>query len=337
MPAKRKADAQSSGALPKKGSLGTKYGGGVKKNRDKYGFKGYDADEMLRIARLVDQSTSKQINKNIETQYSSAIIVMTGEDQAASTTGFRLIGLNDYGSGAAGSQTFVDSPSQCMIFNLCTLSQPGSSIQPGFRQGQRINALYISVSITGFLMNVTGDLSYHWAVVRRKNDQQNQNAYSQPTLVDMSYIGLYKPVSDGPLCAASLTALTGAPKIGAAVPSTAVPLPYYMSACRRNTDQWTFIQKGHGSVDVGSQSMDVGTSNGAASDVRTSSVNASLHLPIGQEWDFVQRGGTDLKGGNYFLVMWREGSPWVEKVNIPTALGPVEQLKVKIELAFKDA
>lgn len=336
MPAKRKADAQPSGAL-KKSSLGTKYGGGVKKNRDKYGFKGYDADEMIRIARLVESSTSKQINKNIETQYSSAVIVLTGEDTGASTSGFRLYGLNDTATGAAGSQEFTENASQCMIFNLCTLSQPGSSIQPGYRQGQRINALYINVSITGYVLNPTADLSYHWAIVRRKNDQQNQNAYGKPTLVDMSYVGLYKPLTDGPLCAESLTALTGAPKPGGATTSSVIPLPYHMSSCRRNTDQWTFIPKGHGSFDVRPAPMDVGAAAGPVSDVVTSSINASAHLPIGQEWDFVQRNGTDLKGGNYFLVMWREGSPWVEKASIPTSLGPVEQLKVKIELAFKDA
>lgn len=336
MPAKRKADAQPSGAL-KKSSLGTKYGGGVKRNRDKYGFKGYDADEMLRIARLVESSTSKQINKNIETQYSSALIVLTGEDTGASTTGFRLYGLNDVVSGAAGSQVFADSATQCMIFNLCTLSQPGSSIQPGYRQGQRINALYISVSITGFVTNPTADLSYHWAIVRRKNDQQNQNAFAKPTLVDMSYVGLYKPLTDGPLCADSLTALTGAPKYAGGTLGSVIPLPNHMSSCRRNTDQWSFIPKGHGSFDIHPTPMDVGVADGSASDVVTASINANAHLPIGQEWDFVQRNGTDLKGGNYFLVIWREGSPWVEKKNIPRSLGGVEQLQVKIELAFKDA
>lgn len=336
MPAKRKADAQPSGAL-KKGSLGTKYGGGVKRNKDKYGFRGYDADEMLRIARLVESSTSKQINKNIETQYSSALIVLTGEDTGASTTGFRLYGLNDVPSGDAGAQTFTESVSQCMIFNLCTLSQPGSSIQPGYRQGQRINALYISISVTGFVMNPTADLSYHWAIVRRKNDQQNQNAYAKPTLVDMSYVGLYKPLTDGPLCAESLAALTGAPRPGGATTASAIPLPYHMSSCRRNNDQWTFIPKGHGSFDVRPTPMDVGAASGPVTDVVTASINARAHLPIGQEWDFVQRNGTDLKGGNYFLVMWREGSPWAEKQSIPTSLGTVEQLQVKLELAFKDA
>jgi len=97
------------------------------------------------------------------------------------------------------------------------------------------------------------------------------------------------------------------------------------------------VPKAHGSFDVRSAPMDVGTSDGAPSDVHCNAVNASVHLPINQEWDFVQRNGTDLKGGNYFLVMWREGSPWPEKANIPTSLGTVEQLKVKVELAFKDA
>jgi hypothetical protein len=59
----------------------------------------------------------------------------------------------------------------------------------------------------------------------------------------------------------------------------------------------------------------------------------------GQEWDFVTKGGSDIKGGNYFFVFWREG-PVDRSVMTTTgtslsAQGGV-QSSILMELAYKD-
>ena len=64
-----------------------------------------------------------------------------------------------------------------------------------------------------------------------------------------------------------------------------------------------------------------------------------MYFKLDTEWDFVSRTGSDIKGGNYFFVLWREGGPdFVQYTASPTvtaALGKV-QMKVLFELAFKD-
>lgn len=326
MPPKRKA-AFSTGGIPKRSNNTTKgaklkYGGTGKKSADKYSTGGRSNIEAIlyEAEARAKKQVQKEINKNIETQTSQAMVVMTHSPDHVKVTGFDLGGLN------FDNTNLMFAPSQAMIFNLGYLSQQGSSLSPGYRVGQRINAKYLKVTIAANLPQLSADCTYHWRIVRRKNDQSGQLSYSQPALVSMETIGLYKPLTDGPLAQESYYGQS----------STATqPFPYFASASRPNSDAWTAVKGGHGWKYVKGQGLDTDEND----DRYVASFCETLFLSLDEEWDFVSRTGSDIKGGNYFFVMWREGGPdfvqYTAKPNVATALGNVE-VKCLFELAFKD-
>lgn len=285
----------------------------------KKGYGGSTVDWDM-VKKLADSAVKKEVNKNIETQYSQAMVCMTHTPDHVAQTGWDLGGLN------FDQAAKVFDPDQAMIFNLGYLSQQGSSLTPGYRVGQRINAKYIKVTIAANLPQLSADCTYHWRIVRRKNDQTGQQSYSAPALTSITTIGLYKPLTDGPFASLSQYGLGG---------SSANPFPFFSSANRQNTDAWTFCKGGHGYKYVKGQPIDVDTND----DKYVASFCESLYFPLEEEWDFVSRTGSDIKGGNYFFVLWREGgTDYVQYTASPTvtsALGLV-QIKVLFELAYKD-
>jgi len=320
MPPKRKAASSTGGFQKKTKSSGTaklKYGGTGKKNADKYGAKGIDWNAAMKIA---ETAAKKEMNKNIETQYSSAMVTMTHDPTKTATVGFDLAGLNMN----AVSNKF--RPDQAMIFNIGYLSQQGSSLAPGYRIGQRMNCKYIKVTISANLPQVSADCTYHWRIVRRKNDQSGQLAYAQPTLTGITNIGLFKGLTDGPLANSSVFGQGG---------SADNPFPNFSSAMRQNTEAWTFTKGAHGYKYVKAAAIDTDSND----DKYVASFCETLYLPFEEEWEFVTRTGSDIKGGNYFFVMWREGGPdfvqYSSPPNVASALGAIE-IKVLFELAFKD-
>ena len=217
---------------------------------------------------------------------------------------------------------------QALVFNLGYLSQQGSSLAPGYRIGQRINAKYLRMTIGANLPYVTADCTYHWRIVRRKNDQTGQKAYNVPTLTSLKTLQLFKPLTDGPYAQFASFGEGG---------SAESPFPYHASAMRQNTEAWTFCTGGHGYKTVRAL-----TSNDpaiAGPEVHCQSFNETLYMPLDQEWEFVSRTGSDIKGGNYFFVLWREGAHegmqmTLTKENL--VAGGQLQLKVMAELAYKD-
>lgn len=278
------------------------------------------------MIRMAEKIAEKQINKNIETQYSQALVRMTAQDAVTASTGWALRGLN-WQAAASGSTTRALNLVGTMIFNLGYLSQNGASVQPGYRQGQRINAKSLSFTVSATLPQITTDCTYHWRVVRRKNDAAGNAAYAVPTLTTMDVVGLFKPTTDGPL-SSSIT-YTGYEQ------TNTTPIPQYVSAMRQNVDQWTFVQGAHGYQTIKAAPLDPG----AADQVRTVCFCQKMYVPLEQEWDFVTRAGCDIKGGNYFFVMWREGGQDFAPANLwsqSNAAAPLENINVFMELAFKD-
>lgn len=321
MPPKRKA-ASSTGGFAKKskstGSAKLKYGGTGKKNADKYGAKGIDWDAAVKLA---EKAAKKEINKNIETQYSMAMVSMTHEPTVTANVGWNLHGLNR----TVGDQDGYSSAG-AMIYNLGFLSKPGGTISSGYRLGQRINAKHFRIVISANLPMVSADCTYHWRIVRRKNDASGHKAYELPTLTETGVLGLFKPLEGGPHA-------TNA-SYGEQSNST-VPFAHFASAMRQNTEQWTFCKGGHGYKYVKANPIDIDTND----DKYVASFCETLYFPLEEEWEFVSRDGSDIKGGNYFFVMWREGGndlvQYSTSPSIAAALGKI-QIKVMFELAFKD-
>lgn len=318
MPAtKRKSSSTTANSSKKYKTSKSKYGGGTKKGADKYGSKGID---WATVEKLADRAAKKEINKNIETQYSQMMVTMTHHPDKTATQGFDLGGLN------FNQEQKIFRPDQAMIFNLCYLSQPGSSLMPGFRVGQRINAKYFKITVSGNLPQVSADCTYHMRIVRRKSDRPGQASYGQPSLVPIANLELFKNNTDGPLATQSSYGEFG---------SAINPFPFFASSMRANSEAWTFVQKAHVSKYVKAGAIDTD-----ASDQKyVASFCETLYFPMEEEWEFVTRNGSDIKGGNYFLLVWREGGPDFVQYSaapaITNALGKV-QLKVACELAFKD-
>jgi hypothetical protein len=314
---KRKSTSSSGGASKKTKTAKVKYGGGEKKFKDKHNMGKVDWNE---VAKIADKVAKKEINKNIETQYSQMMVTMTHTAEHKAVQGFDLGGLN------FDQANLKFKPDQAMIFNMCYLSQPGSSLMPGYRLGQRINAKYFKITLTANLPQVSADCTYHMRIVRRKSDRTGQSSYGQPTIANISNLELFKANTDGPLAAGSSYG-NGA--------TAQTPFPYFASAMRPNTEAWTFVQKGHVQKYVKGMPIDIDTND----DKYVASFCETLYFPLEEEWEFVNRTGSDIKGGNYFLILWREGGPdFVQYTASPVvteALGQV-QLKVSCELAFKD-
>lgn len=274
------------------------------------------------VSKLADAAVKKEVNKNIETQYSQAMVTLTHAPNKA-TTGWDLCGLNLNG-------TKFD-PDQAMVFNLGYLSQQGSSLTPGYRIGQKINAQYIKCTVAANLPQISSDCTYHWRILRRKTDKPGQLAYATPTLASMTQLEMFKPLSDGPFASVSQYGQEG---------SSQNPFPYFSSANRQNTDYWTFCQGGHGSKYVKGQPINVDSDPDTTTDQKyVASFCEQLYFRIDNEWDFVTRTGSDIKGGNYFFVLWREGGPdftqYTADPNLLSQLGSM-QIKVLFELAYKD-
>lgn len=318
MPPKRKSTFNSGGFAKKTKVTKPKYGGGAKKNADKYGAKGIDWDAAVRLA---EKAAKKEINKNIETQYSSVVMTSCLSSSSTATAGFDLPSLNKE---IGGTRYSADN---MIIFNLGYLSQQGSSLKPGYRIGQRLNAKYFRIVVAGNIPMATADCTYHWRIVRRKHDQAGQKAYNEPTIVPAETVALFKPVSDGPLAASSHYGSTGG--------SAARPFPTYLSAMRQNTEAWTFTKGAYGSKFVKAHPLDIDPND----DKHVSSFCDTLYHPLEEEWEFADRVGSDLKGGNYFFVLWREGATDYTQHTVSSetmaAMGGLE-LKVMFELAFKD-
>lgn len=319
MPPKRKAP--STGGFAKKSKLATKkYSNstGSKQFKDKYGAKGIDWDAAMKLA---EKAAKKEINKNIETQYSMAMVSMTHEPTVTANVGWNLHGLNR----TVGDQDGYSSAG-AMIYNLGFLSKPGGTISSGYRLGQRINAKHFRIVISANLPMVSADCTYHWRIVRRKNDASGHKAYELPTLTETGVLGLFKPLEGGPHA-------TNA-SYGEQSNST-VPFAHFASAMRQNTEQWTFCKGGHGYKYVKANPIDIDTND----DKYVASFCETLYFPLEEEWEFVSRDGSDIKGGNYFFVMWREGGndlvQYSTSPSIAAALGKI-QIKVMFELAFKD-
>jgi len=325
MPTKRKAPAgigakHAAKKTKTKKSSSNVYGTGWQKS-DKYGGKGLEAILYEAEARA-KKAVQKEVNKNIETQYSQAMVTLTHTPNKA-TTGWDLGGLN----------LNVDKfdPDQAMVFNLGYLSQQGSALTPGYRVGQKINAKHFRIVVSANLPQISSDCTYHWRILRRKTDKTGQLAYAKPTLASMTQLELFKPLTDGPFASDSKFGAEG---------SAQNPFPYFSSANRQNTEYWTFCQGGHGHKFLKGHPIQVDSDADTTIDQKyVASFCETMYFPIENEWEFVSRTGSDIKGGNYFFVLWREGGPdftqYASQPNLLAQLGEM-QIKVAFELSYKD-
>lgn len=329
MPPKRKAGAP----VYNSGSKYSKQTTGKAKRTTGYSKYGYDKSgkedaDMVRAVKAAEIAAARQVSKNIETQYSQALFTMSQD--MAGMKGPKMGLLNTASGGGFDA-------SACMVFNLCYLSQVGSNVSAGYRQGQKINALGLNVSLDINLPQQSVDCSYHWQIIRRKNDAPNQHAYSTPEITTMAELGLFKPLTDGPW--ANTAAYLGTESLaGQAVGIPTSPMRTYASAMRRNVSMWTFVSGAGGSTNMYAKNVATPSQNGPES-LCTTHFNGKLYHALNETWEFVDRGGSNIKGGNYFFVLWREG-PVDFSVNTNADVARRSMggayISTMIELSYKD-
>lgn len=329
MPApKRKATGLAADYRKQKTARTTKkYGGTGKKYANKYG--GSDALD-LAMMKLADAAVLKNIGKSIETQKSEAVIKMQhqGKPSPDFYSGFNLVGLNQNwdqafntdgtpAKDAAGNFVYneVQSYDQMLAFNLSAMSQvkgtQGGSIS-GWRQGHKINALSFTITLCGEIEDISGDSEYHLLLARRK-DGARAGDYQNPTIVTADTMNLFKQLSDGPFATSNYG------------DTSSTPSRHYLSMMSRNTDAWSFVEKGHMTRKVTASPQGNGITANA-------SVNMTMYHsfgPGGTVWDFTSQTATTpvLKNGDYYVFVWREGASDTQME---------QNLKLYIKLSYKD-
>lgn len=278
------------------------------------------------MRKLADAAVTKNINKTVETQWSEALAVMKYRSDPSPQlfTGWDLVSLNQNWSTIPASTTAagVAVPAsyekfvayhQMLVFNLSSLSQvkgqQAGSVS-GWRQGYGINALALTISLTGEIQDIQGDCEYHIMIARRR-DGIEAGAFMTPNLVTSDTMGLFKSLTDGPWGPSSRGY------------SSAVPDDQYLSLMRRNTDAWTFPDKGH-------MSKKIFASPAANNLSSNASVDMKMYFPINTGWTFTSAAAVNpvLKGGDYYVFVWREGA---------TDDMMEQNLRLYTKLTYKDA
>lgn len=291
---------------------------GLKKTSTTY--KTSKANDEVVLAAL--KAMKRQQNAQIESQRSTAMLRMVHSRDNVSTAGWDLPSLN----WDVGNQRWASD--NVLIWNVCQLSKQGSHLQTGFRIGQKIFAVGLKVVVTANLPQVTADCGYMWELRRRKPGAGGQQLYNTPTIASVSTLRLYKGVVDGPLASES--------KYGYEANAT-TPFPHHMSHMQKNTDEWTVLQGTTGA----DRRMVKGRphTQDPTGEKSVQSFCETMYYKIEKDWDFVDRVGSDLKEGNIFFTLWREGAPDIVQHNTSIAdlnvLGGL-QLGVHFELVYKD-
>ena len=290
-------------------------------------YKKLDADSMINatIKAEIAKAASRQIAKTIETQYSYALMTMitttgTTTDPNLSNSGFKLWGLNQYyvpvptgaATGAAGTG-WQYTGKQMFVFNLSSLSRVRSATETavsGYRVGNKCNVNSIEINVFGEVIAPDVDgASYHGMIVRSKDGARAKYAL-QPKIANADELGLWKPMSDGPLAASN----TGQ--------GVSFPVPEKLSLMRRNYDAWTY---------PASASMVKTLRTTETSSNYKQNIDMNLYFKVDSVWDFTSALPGDspvLKGGDYFFVLWREGA---EDSSSRSNIG------VHFAMSFKDA
>jgi len=290
-----------------------------------YGFNKSDERAMMKMAEKIAEKT---VSKNVETQRSHCLVTLkpVNGSTAGPTSGFNLPALNQYWGTAGAASTFLGS--QMLVFNLSALSQvkgTQSGSISGWRQGNRINVQGLTVRAVGRIQDLSADCKYHLMLVRRK-DGTGAGSYTTPTIINAPTASLYKPLESGPYYSSNTVA------------NVTNPVPAHISLMRRNTDAWSFVEKGHmtksiSAMPTGNRYLAEDGPSGTETGM-SAMLEMDMYHSFNTAWDFtsntqMQAGVAPvLKGGDYYLFFWREGPPDLQAEPL---------INILLELSYKDA
>jgi len=288
----------------------------VKKvSRDKYGGKTID---WAAAAKLADAAAKTAVNRATETTYSQSGLYCNTQLDTLNTVGYSLSGINQSAVyTAANPSTRGDKTNGVLVIPVVNLAQVGNTNTPGYRKGQRINPLGFRVSWEHSQAIPTMNKTYHYAFIRNKGRTFTSITSPQLTTTDSMY--LFVPQIQGPL-------------VGAGGPAGNLPMGNFSSCMRWNRSEWNVLKHGKytmaPTIEMANNAAIISPTNITASFTRTHC--ETVYIPIKDaHWDYpTPTAITDIKGGDYFFVMWSEG-------DADRLLGR-ELMRFVYELSFKD-
>ncbi|MGI4851893.1 MAG: hypothetical protein ACRYGR_08125 [Janthinobacterium lividum] len=259
--------------------------------------------------------------KQTETVYSQASLFM-GSFNSYTLSGYNMSALNQTGTfSASAPANRCNGTSQCLLFPVSIMAQVGNTSTPGYRKGQSICPVGLRVAIKHDQGLSSVGATFKWALIRDKGASLLASGVtiSSPAIGQTTAINLFVPMTQGPLVSAS--ALTGTPPTGD-----------FVSAMRWNSYQWRKVKSGSWTMPATASRENTGivTAPTSSSVTVSASKNMVVYCPIPDKtWDYpAPTAINNIKGGDYFFVIWREGAG-------DPALG-YDQMSVFFELSFKD-
>jgi hypothetical protein len=287
--------------------------------KDPYGSKSVDWDA---VAKVADRAAKNASMKTHEILYSQGSFSMNSNSDALRQTGFVLSGLNQSAAfDRADPSNRIAETDHVFVWPLSPMSALGNASTPGYRSGQKINAKSFKLSVFAYQGLATMTSTYHIAIIRNVGLQFNGPGYTSPGITTSAALSLFVFLNQGPL-------VTAGPVSGS------TPNSDFISAMRWNRADWrvlkhtTYTMPGRPSSQNQRDPDDPTTADGATNTTACKRVDVYVDLKD-QVWDYSFPGSVnDIKGGNYFAIIWREG--WSDKYIGLDYIGGV------CELAYRD-
>lgn len=269
--------------------------------------------------RALVAAVKKVENRAVETTYSQSGLYMDSSLSTFTQTGYSMSGLNSSAAYSASTPTTrANATNQCLVWPLSPMAQVGNTSTPGYRKGQRISPIGFRFSVEHDQQLATMNVNYKWALVRNKGQTLTSNA-TIPGITGTNSLGLFVPLVQGPL-------------VSSGGPSGSLPMGNFSSCMRWNRQEWSVMKSGTWSMGavLSRENASVISAPQTSSNVANVSRCVTGYAPIKDKfWDYpAPTATTGIKGGDYFFIVWREGSA--------DAYIARDQMSFVFEFSFKD-
>ncbi|AXB22593.1 capsid protein [Alces alces faeces associated circular virus MP65] len=247
--------------------------------------------------RALTAAVQKVEARSQETTYSQSGVYLNAAQSTFTQTGYTLSGLNQSAAYAVGTtNTRANATNQVFAFPICPLAQVGNSSTPGYRKGQRINPVGFRFSIQHDQSLATMSATYKWALIRNQGGTLSGN--TGPVITQTNAITMFVGLVQGPLASAG-------------GPNGALPNGDFASSMRWNRQAWTVKKQGSYTMPAAlARDNNTAPASATAPPFHNSSKTVTHFIPIrDSHWDYpTPTAIANIKGGDYYFVLWREGS-----------------------------
>lgn len=269
--------------------------------------------------RALTAAVQKVEARSQETVYSQSGVYMDSSAATFTQSGYSLSGLNTSAAWtAAGTGARCNATNQAFVWPLSPMAQVGNTSNPGFRRGQRINPIGFRVSIAHEQAIPSVSATYKWALLRNVGQTLSNNNVT-PGITQTNALGIFVPWTQGPLASAG-------------GPNGVLPNGDFSSITRWSRQDWSVKKHGSWTMQpaLNRENSSVVQNPQATTQFYSSSKLTQCYIAIKDtHWDYpTPTGIANIKGGDYYFVIWREGvgDPFIGR----------DYMACTFELSFKD-